>query len=198
MCDVCAIYTCVMDGWIAGEEDEFHDADEYFSVSSRSSHDALRSHSLSRRNISNCDQETLLDRLASWWHCEGTDDESIDVANVDAAAPGREATPKKTIVEEDNPVTTGCISLFTAAQAVRAHKKFLSYKPKAGSSFKELELHSDRSCAWEIPDPTTFQIRSKDYMKTRVKVPCETCIYRWGILKFLNILRFHGSFVSLP
>ncbi|KAG7670656.1 hypothetical protein Ndes2526B_g00441 [Nannochloris sp. 'desiccata'] len=94
------------------------------------------------------------------------------------------------IVEiDDSPALAGCINLFTATQAVVAQRKFLrAIKPKAGSSFTRLSMASSNltrqeslgaaACAWEAADATTFFVRSKDYMKSKIKEPAGGNIYK--------------------
>ncbi len=106
--------------------------------------------------------------------------------------------PTATIMEvDDGPALSGCINLFTATQAVVAQRKFLrSIKPKAGSSFTRLSMAkataeiengpstssataaTPAACAWEASDATTFLVRAKDYMKSKIKEPAGGNIYK--------------------
>jgi len=95
-----------------------------------------------------------------------------------------------TIVEvDDGPPLAGCINLFTATQAVVAQSKFLRLiKPKAGSSIERLSVTSNTltsqeqqratACRWEEPDASTFLVRAKDYMKSKVKEPAGGSLYK--------------------
>lgn len=87
------------------------------------------------------------------------------------------------VVETDGPPLSGCINLFTASQAIVAQRKFLrAIKPRAGSSFTRISASNQAghtaACAWEDADATTFLIRSKDYMRTKIKEPASGAIYR--------------------
>jgi hypothetical protein len=107
-----------------------------------------------------------------------------------AFSPNQHTTPPQVIVEpDDGPALSGCINLFTATQAVVAQRKFLrTIKPKAGSSFTRLSITQSActsatttntaACAWEATDSTTFLVRAKDYMRSKIKEPAGGNIYK--------------------
>lgn len=115
-----------------------------------------------------------------------------------ASASGRPGG-STTIIEAGPDAPPGCIGIFTAAQAVVAQRKFLKLaKPRAGSfkNLDRLQLPSDAAaaaeapspapapapiaaaCACETVDPTTFLVRSQNYMKDRLKAPANEALYR--------------------
>ena len=126
------------------EEDEFFDVDENHSVasSSRESLDGVGNSRLKKRNVRQMhqsQQETLVDRLASWWHGivddhhEGQEEYPLGPVNEEEGKKANnEAVSSKRIIEDDAQATPGCISFLTAAQVIRAHKRFLEFKPNAG------------------------------------------------------------------
>lgn len=176
------------------EEEEFFDVDENHSLaSSRESLDGADNSRLKKRNVRQMhqgQQETLVDRLASWWHGivddhhEGKEEYPLGHVNEEEELEEEEESNgvvrTKRIIEDDSQVTPGCISFLTAAQVIRAHKKFLEFKPNAGESLSRSSSLDgcNQSCSWNVPEAPTFMIRSKMYMKTKVKVPAETSIYK--------------------
>ncbi len=121
-------------------------------------------------------ESTLVDKIASWWHSFSIFDE--DDRSDDHPLGGEEI--EKVIVEDDEAQAPGCISLLTAAQVIRAQRRFLSVI-KAGESVQRVSLDPDNEnrkvCSWAAPDPTTFLIRSKGYMKDKIKVPALCSLY---------------------
>jgi hypothetical protein len=157
------------------------------------------------------DDDGLLGRLAAWWHHQRTPDGSPrgcdgsgDIAA--AAANGRPAAlpPGAAVLEADDGPPTGCVTLFAAAQVAVASRRFLrTAKPLAGASFRR---HQDgepagASLAWRNGDATTFSVRSRDYMRTKLKEPSGPAVYQLiGVdLYSFDFKLFHiAQHVQLP
>ncbi|CAD7696400.1 unnamed protein product [Ostreobium quekettii] len=81
---------------------------------------------------------------------------------------------------------SGCLSLLrgpslgASHRGKKAHRKRYPTKPQAGASLQRLDPLEDYSTAaecWEPGDPTTYKIRSRHYMKNRLKEPCAGSFY---------------------
>jgi hypothetical protein len=196
------------------EEEEFFDVDENHSLaSSRESLDGAGNSRLKKRNVRQMhegQQETLVDRLASWWHGivddhhDGKEEYPLGPVNeVEEEKESSEGVHAKRIIEDDEQVTPGCISFLTAAQVIRAHKRFLEFKPNAGESLSRSSSLDgcNESCSWNVPEASTFMIRSKTYMNTKVKVPAEMSIYKLigcDIFSFETKMDHIAERVALP
>ena len=181
------------------------------SMSSASSQAGSRGDFDDRSSETSDPEPGIIDKVASWWQDFFNDKPSQEASSPQngfsnggpSNSSGRAKLPKPThlskrhglhpihtnsgassvIVESDEPPMSGCITLFTASQAIVAQRKFLkAIKPPAGSSFTKITACSQdgnaAACSWGEIDPTTFHIRSKDYMRTKVKEPASGAIYR--------------------
>lgn len=141
----------------------------------------LRHGNVRRHSASRGQESTLVDKVAAWWHSFSLfDDEDRNLLDEDADDTVNSSL--QVIVEDDDKVAPGCISLLTAAQVVRAHKKFLS-TIQAGKTVNRISIDGESStsstfCSWGVPDPTTFMVRSKGYMKDKIKIPCQCSLYK--------------------
>lgn len=136
--------------------------------------------SLRHSTVNGHPESTLVDKLARWWHSFSLFEEDRES---DAECSGEPIEAEKVIVEDDEAQAPGCISLLTAAQVIRAQRRFLSVI-KAGDSVSRVSLDAENGvntkekvCSWAMPDPTTFLIRSKGYMKDKIKVPSVCSLY---------------------
>lgn len=145
---------------------------------------SLRHSNVRRMNSQETPETTLVDKLANWWHgfslFDGEED-SQSLTN-DGVKDGMDAhgKPLDIIIEDDAASAPGCIGFLTAAQVIREQKRFLS-AIKAGGTVSKTEIcegHGRGECdAWAVPDPKTFMVRSKQYMKDKVKIPSACCMY---------------------
>lgn len=146
---------------------------------------SLRHSNVRRMNSEETPETTLVDKLANWWHSfslfDGEED-SQSLSN-EGVKDGMDAhgRPLDVIIEDDAASAPGCISFLTAAQVIRAQKRFLS-AIKAGGTVSKTEIcegpgSSREAYAWAVPDPKTFMVRSKQYMKDKVKIPSACCMY---------------------
>lgn len=155
--------------------------DEYY--------DALESPLHSPRSLAGDSDEniSIFDRLTAWWELRKA---PVTRLNDDSTAPISPKSPpvippdvplEMVLEPEVSPNAVGCISMFSAASAALAHKKFLRVlKPKAGASMLRVMSVEDRkeAAAWEEVDASTFLVRSLHYMQTREKVPSAASVYR--------------------
>ncbi|CAD7696376.1 unnamed protein product [Ostreobium quekettii] len=85
-----------------------------------------------------------------------------------------------------SPCLSGCLSLIRGSSLGASHRGALSHrrcyaaKPIAGASLKHLDPLEDPSTAsevWEPGDPGQYCVRSRQYMKTKVKDVCDGSFY---------------------
>ena len=152
---------------------------------------------------SEASEDGIIERVASWWQ---TFKESTPLGGSSSSSPPPTASgggassattttnnnnnssrlpPGAVIVEPDDEqvVSPGCIGIFSASQALVAHKRFLRLaKPRAGSSFKRISstrvAEKTAACMWEEADATTFPVRSKNYMQSKTKENAAGSIYK--------------------
>lgn len=202
----CAIVTTFVH-WnstvFAGDEDYFDAMEDHArsttSVSSRGSMDGLHSPSgngrhrstdadgASQSDGSEVDHgDGVLDKLSAWWSRHlGDSPGSTAPSPRHPSPPAVAIPPNSTILAPEDTTQQGCIGLFTATQAVVASKRFVRLaKPRAGSSCKRLPDvgasagGQGQGFAWKPADPASFMVRSRDYMRTRIKEPSEGSIYQ--------------------
>jgi hypothetical protein len=135
------------------------------------------------------EDEGLAARVGSWW------------AEFRAPAPPPPPPPPPPLVPppgaallapEPPPLPPGCIALFASggAGSASAARRFVRLaKPRAGASFSRLGAPpppggapspgaAAAALAWEPLDAAAFEVRSRDYMRSRVKEPSAPALYR--------------------
>lgn len=148
--------------------------------------------------------QTVFERVANWWEERKAANAEQQAAAAAAAVAGSpaEAAPHSPashplrssslgsapspsaaslgdIIEASHDGKMGCMSLFGP---MTSQKRFLLLsKPTAGSSFRQKstdEVPAVTAAAWEEAEGTLFQVRSANYMRSKVKEPSGPCVYR--------------------
>ena len=167
---------------VISEETIYYSDEDDATYSPVGTEDGSSKYSSLRHSAVNAHPEsTLVDKLSRWWHSFSIFDED---ERTDEHGLGDVAETEKVIVEDDEAQAPGCISLLTAAQVIRAQRRFLSVI-KAGESVTKVSLTPDggtegvkqKVCSWAAPDPSTFLVRSKGYMKDKIKIPSLCSLY---------------------
>ena len=132
------------------------------------------------------DEQTLVDKLMAWWDgfsllggTEGddtivVDDEGmLERINEHREQQRRLQPHRVTIVEEDDDSMSASLSCASFSKKKRPMK--LSKVALGDPDVAESKRHTR---SWASPDPTSFYVRSKDYMKDKVKLPAACSLYR--------------------
>lgn len=191
---------------IAFSDTEYHDAlEEVGSYSSRASGDGSQlgspGGSSSTHNGRDAEQPegTVFERIALWWEGQRATTQATAHSEAEATprtisvgplSPRSPASPLQGSLSPDDVISPsprsdgklGCLPLFGSGHHGSSNKRFrVLSKPTAGSSFrrKTVEEGADQTAAaWEPAEGSCFQVRSHNYMRSKVKEKSGPCMYR--------------------